>query len=158
MRQGSRNERLYLCRANGEGSHSFKVCDGELAVFAFYKEMFGEEEGGGIQLAIDHFRDADNWSNGGEAYSCELYCATFEVWKVHPDELKWHGSEKPAHIDRELLGEVLNELHNLCHRIEHIGDFYATKNGPFYRDARRAHDMLTAALFPKPEKKDADAR
>lgn len=67
-------------------------------------------------------------------------------------------SETQTPIDRELLGGVLNELHNLCHRIEHIGDFHATKNGPFYRDARRAHDMLTAALFPKPEKKNADER
>lgn len=54
-----------------------------------------------------------------------------------------------APIDRELLGGVLTELHNLCHRIEHVGDFAATKNGPFYRDAKRARDMLNEALFPR---------
>ena len=92
---------VFLCRASGEGSHNFRVCTTEEQVFAFYKEMFGEDQGGGIQSQIDHFHDADNWSNGGTAYACPLYCAlycaTFEVWKVDDRELSVTRSESATH-------------------------------------------------------------
>jgi hypothetical protein len=82
-----RDGTVYLCRASGEGSHNFRVCTDEAGVMAFYKAMWGEDHGGGIQSAIDHFRDPDNWSNDRSAYSCELYCSTFEVWIADPKEL-----------------------------------------------------------------------
>lgn len=86
-RSDKKHERLYLCRANGEGQHSFRICADEAAVMVFYQEMFGLDMDGKLDGAIEHFRDSDNWSNGGEAYHCELYCATFEVWKVTPSEM-----------------------------------------------------------------------
>lgn len=86
-RSDKKHERLYLCRANGEGSHEFRICADEAAVMVFYEEMFGLDMDGKLDGAIEHFRDPDNWSNGGEAYHCELYCATFEVWKVTPSEM-----------------------------------------------------------------------
>lgn len=78
---------VYVCRASGEGSHDFRVSRDEAGVMAFYKEMFGEQYGGGIQSVIDHFRDPDNWINDGNTYNCELYMAKFEVWKVQANEL-----------------------------------------------------------------------
>ena len=89
---------VFVCRASGEGSHNFRICTNEAQVFEFYKEMWGEDHGGGIQSAIDNFRDPDNWSNQGTAYSCELYCSTFEVWKVDDRELNTQRSESGAGI------------------------------------------------------------
>ena len=65
---------LFLCRANGEGSHQFRVCADEDEVRKFYGEMFGED-------TVDdfaRFRDPEEWSNGGTAYHEELYYATFD--------------------------------------------------------------------------------
>lgn len=102
-------EQLFLCRANDEGSHDFRVCKDEAEVMAFYKEMFGEDYDGGIQSAIDHFRDTDNWSNDGTAYECALYCATFEVWKVDPSQLAI-AAPPPSTKDGEIPnGEVRYE-------------------------------------------------
>lgn len=74
---------LFLCRANGEGSHQFRVCADEDEVRKFYGEMFGED-------TVDdfaRFRDPEEWSNGGTAYHEELYCATFDCWKVDRNDL-----------------------------------------------------------------------
>jgi hypothetical protein len=99
---------LFLCRANGEGSHEFRVCKDEAEVMAFYKAMFGEDHGGGIQSQIDHFHDQDNWSNSGTAYECELYCATFEVWKVAPSDLAFAASAKRATVPIKVLPMLVN--------------------------------------------------
>lgn len=84
---------VFVCRASGEGSHNFRVCETAEEVDAFYKEMWGEDQGGGIQSHIDHFRDEDNWSNQCTAYHCDLYCSTFEVWKVDRTEVAAPRSE-----------------------------------------------------------------
>ena len=110
-------EQLFLCRANGEGSHEFRVCKDEAEVMAFYKEIFGEDYGGGIQSQIDHFRDADNWSNEGAAYECELYCATFEVWKVAPGDLALRAAPpttKPSGEAWIPVSECLPNNHQHC--------------------------------------------
>ena len=78
---------VFVCRASGEGSHDFRVCADEAAVLAFYDEMFGKEADGTLDLTIKHLRDEDNWSNASTAYHCELYCATFEVWKVDREQV-----------------------------------------------------------------------
>src|SRR5262245_36069520 len=87
---------VFLCRANGEGSHNFRVCNDEAGVLKFYEEMFGKEEDGTLDMTIKHLRDEDNWSNGCTAYSCSLYCATFEVWKVFNSELTLTAVEPRA--------------------------------------------------------------
>lgn len=79
---------LYLCRASGDGSHSFRICADEAGVFAFYEEMFGKHHDGTIYSEIEHFRDPDNWAYEGTVYEVELYCAKWEVWKAEPQELR----------------------------------------------------------------------
>jgi hypothetical protein len=82
--QSDKNGTVYLCRANGEGSHNFKVCASLEEVLKFYGEMFGEDTTGDL---MDCLRNEDRWSNGGTAYHEDLYCATFDCWKVDPREL-----------------------------------------------------------------------
>lgn len=115
---------IFLCRANGEGSHEFRVAADEAGVMAFYKEMFGLDSDGKLDSAIEHFRDTDNWSNEGTAYHCELYCATFEVWKVEPRELAFVPTEVartdprngpiPPEWDVPAVIEELDRWHHWC--------------------------------------------
>lgn len=97
---------LFVCRASGEGSHNFRVCADEAGVIAFYDEMFGKDLDGTLDSAIKHLRDEDNWSNACTAYHCELYCATFEVWKVDRSEIAVASSEKEplAKLEKLMLG------------------------------------------------------
>lgn len=82
----SRND-VFLCRASGEGSHDFRICPDAHAVASFYKELFGEDHGGGIESFWSGWNDPDDWSNEGTALELALYCATFQVWKVDPKQL-----------------------------------------------------------------------
>lgn len=99
---------VFLCRANGEGAHDFHVAKCEADVMAFYKTMWGEDEGGGIQSQIDHFRDDDNWSNSGTAYECKLYCSTFEVWVVDAAHLASRSETAPRCPDN--MPDVIDTL------------------------------------------------
>lgn len=76
---------FFLCRAAGEGSHNFKVCADDSAVHKFYAEMFGEE---GIDDFLESFRNPESWSNDLTTFHEDLYCATFDCWKVTADELR----------------------------------------------------------------------
>lgn len=87
MLRESRCDEVFLCRASGEGSHNFRVAAGEAGVCDFYREMFGEDHGGGIESLTSAFHDPDEWGNDGTTLDLELYCAKFEVWKVDPKEL-----------------------------------------------------------------------
>lgn len=78
---------LYLCRASGEGTQDFRVCADEAAVFAFYEEMAGRDQDDTLDSITKTFADSDYWSCEGRAFSMDLYCAKFEVWKVDPNEL-----------------------------------------------------------------------
>ena len=90
---------IYLCRASGEGSHQFKLCEDETALMAFYAEMFGEESGT-TEGNLKHFRDPDNWGDGGTSYSVDLYNAKWEVWIVQRSDLAI------AELAHERAGEI----------------------------------------------------
>lgn len=90
-RDDKRGEVL-LCCASGEGTHQFKVVADEAGVMAFLEEMCGGEQDGTMTHSLAHYRDEDNWTNGGTAYNVKLYCAEFSVWKVLPGELAFTPS------------------------------------------------------------------
>lgn len=85
----SRLEQLYLCRASGEGTHTFRVCNGEPEVMAFCEEMFGKDQDGTLD-SFASFSDSDEWcgNEGSRSLQWDLYCATFECWEVDPKELE----------------------------------------------------------------------
>lgn len=89
---GDERGEVLLCCASGEGTHQFKVVADEAGVMAFLEEMCGAEEDGTMTHSLAHYRDEDNWSNGGTAYNVKLYCAEFSVWKVLPGELAFTPS------------------------------------------------------------------
>lgn len=91
-----KRDEVLLCCASGEGSHQFKVAVDEAGVMAFLEEMCGGEEDGTMTHSLAHYRDEDNWSNGGTAYNVKLYCAEFSVWKVLPGELAFTPSHERA--------------------------------------------------------------
>jgi len=91
---GLTKEQIYLCRASGEGAHQFRFCESEAEVMAFYEEMFGKDMAGIWMAQIKHFRDPDNWSNNGTAYSVDLYNATWEVWKAERSDLALRATEQ----------------------------------------------------------------
>lgn len=82
-------ETIFLCCADGEGSHEFKVCADKAAVSKFYESMFGRDMDDTLDSFDQSWDDKDNWRNDGTAFEIELYCATFKVWKVTPDEVQF---------------------------------------------------------------------
>jgi hypothetical protein len=87
---------LYLCCADGEGSHEFKVCRGYEGIAAFYEAMTGRDEDGTLDSLKRTFDDPDEWSNDGAALKLELYCARFYIWKVSADELVMPAGTRSA--------------------------------------------------------------
>jgi hypothetical protein len=73
---------VYLCRASGEGSHDFRVCKDEAAVFAFYEEQCGRDEDNTLDSITKSFSDPDHWGACNTAFDLDLYMAKFEVWKA----------------------------------------------------------------------------
>lgn len=89
----SGDEELYLCIADGEGTHVVSVCSSKEQVEDFYRQTFGLDADGTIDGHIRAFADPDNWRNGGTHYHEELYCATLTVLKVQAKEL-WLAAAK----------------------------------------------------------------
>ncbi len=87
---------LLLCMASDADGSTIRVCRNAEEAMAFYKEMWGEDQGGGIKSQIDHFEDEDNWSHGLTEYHCELYCSTFRVWRVDANELSVPSEKEPT--------------------------------------------------------------
>lgn len=118
---------VFLCCADGEGSHEFRVCADDAAVFKFYEEMTGCDEDGTLDSITKSFGDSDHWRNDGTAFELELYCARFYVWKVAPSELAFASSEIAPSIvdtyklkierDAATIREMRAKLVELCQRI-----------------------------------------
>lgn len=83
---GTPRTEVYLCRASGDGSHDFRVCETIEEVLNFYCEMFGTE---GREDEHKRLIDPDEWGGeGGLWYGpLDMYCATWEVWKVEAAQL-----------------------------------------------------------------------
>lgn len=129
-RKGEVNPYLLLCRASGEGTQDFRLVRDEAGVFAFYEEMCGRDQDKSLDSIVKTFRDPDYWSHEGQAFSLELYCAQFEVWKVLPDEVSLAGSESAT----------------LLHAAEAVCWFDWSGNDP---DAVACIERLRNALIPR---------
>lgn len=147
----SRND-VFLCRASGEGSHDFRICPDAHAVAGFYKEMFGEDHGGGIESFWSSWNDPDDWSNEGAALEMSLYCATFQVWKVDPKQLSLVSDQPapPSAIRRTFSDHVLsneaeaNELLDMVREQGHcasnrdiLSEFYRRSEGGKAKECKK---------------------
>jgi hypothetical protein len=112
---------LLLCCASGEGSHEFRICETEEAVYAFYTEMCGHDADGTIDGFKESYADKDRyWANEGTHFHLDLYCAEFDVWIVDAKQLVNENElaaaeafAECARICRDLAGQ-----YELTHSIE----------------------------------------
>lgn len=89
---------LFVCCADGEGSHEFRICRGKEAVFAFYEEMTGRDHDDTLGSITRAFDDPDEWRNDGTALEMELYCARFYAWKVSEAEVAMPSTTRSASV------------------------------------------------------------
>lgn len=82
---------LYVCIADGEGTHETRVVRGYEGVAAFYEEMCGKDADDTLDSLKRTWDDPEEWANGRTKLHLELYCATFTVYGISPAELERSG-------------------------------------------------------------------
>lgn len=115
---------LFLCCADGEGTHEFKVCRGYDGVAAFYEAMCGRDADDTLDSLKCTFDDPDEWRNDGTALKLELYCAKFYVWKVSAAELAMPGCV-PSATTPTITPELWSKLHLALGAAREYPDFDA---------------------------------
>ena len=152
---------VFLCRASGEGTQDFRICADEAAVFAFYKEMCGEDEDGTIDSITKSFADVDRyWNCEGRAFSLDLYMAQFEVWKVDASELALRSPRAPLFVPNEAMQDAARGIlqilrgkpgateHDVFYHCQQRGDSTEGlhENGGGYVTEARAAAMIWRAM------------
>ena len=98
---------LFLCCADGEGTHEFRICRGEEGILKFYEEMCGRDADGTLDSLKRTLADPEEWRNDGTALDIELYCARFFVWKVSTAEVAMPSVPKgPSQGKLIEMGEI----------------------------------------------------
>lgn len=82
---------LYLCIADGEGSHETRVCRGYDAVARFYEEMCGKDSDGTLGSLKSAWDDPDEWRNIRTMLKLDLYNATFLIYGISEADIQRSG-------------------------------------------------------------------
>lgn len=94
-REGEGRRTVYVCIADGEGSHDIRIVATEQEVFAFYEAQCGRDADDTLDSIKTAWANPDEWCNDGNHLGLTLYCATFDVWKVYEHEVAFPRSETP---------------------------------------------------------------
>lgn len=139
---------LYVCIADGEGTHETRICRGYEGVAAFYEEMCGRDQDDTLDSLKRSWDDKENaWRNSGTMLEIELYCAKFSVYAVSPAELE--RGERIASSTREPDQVRLNVAQGLWDFACHGGNAdHSDRKKLLYKAAELLRESAASATRP----------